>query len=268
MKYHEEHLNDHRKCIESPEFDLNNLTWKLKLCRRHLVTSNDGDEVDISLLLVFNEDTVAWSCDARMNISILSKEGEKSIQKTMEWHNFNRSVRSNTIRNIAVMKDLYNNYMHNDSVTITISISTKPPNRSNSIALDEVSKTFYVRIKSVNELANTQYSNEIRVRGIKWKILTTKTNDHFAIYLVTNGDDMDVNKSWNISVTFQIVSFDANKIFSKFFTNIQFNWMKTVWGVDDFLKWNEFIDPNNRYVENNSVLIRIVLNVGDPRTIL
>lgn len=264
MKYQKEHQTDRTKCVESPGFELSNLMWTIRLCRRHVITSNDADDVDISLVLVYNENTAAWSCDAQMNITLHSKDGKKSISRKMEWNNFNRSVPSSTIRNITIMRDLYNNYMENDLVTIAIWISTKPPNRSDSIALDEVSKTFLVRVKNINKLSK-QYSNGIRVRGIKWSILTTKINDHFAIYASANADDMDVNRVWNVSATFQLISFDKNNIFSRNFTSIPFNWMKTVWGFNEFLKWNDLMDPNNKYVENNAALVRIELNVGNAK---
>lgn len=269
MKFQEEHSNDRTKCIESPQFNLNNLSWKIKLCRRHLVISNGADEVDVSLVSVFNGNTATWSCNAKMNITILPNDSDgKPINRQMEWHNFNKFDPSNTIRNISVMKDLYHNYMGNDLVIVAITISTQPPNRSDPIALDEVSKTFYVRVKNLNKL-NDQQSNEICVRGINWRVLTTKINDHLAIFVIANGAHMDVNKSWMVSATFQLISFDQKKIYSKNFVDIQFSWMKTEnWGFVDFLTWNEFIDPNNEYTKNNASLIRIILNVGDPKTIL
>lgn len=258
MKYQEENPVDQTKCIESPEFTLNSLAWRLRLCRRHMITSNEADEIDLSLVLIVNENTMAWSCDAHMNITLHSKDGKESINRQMEWHAFNRAAPSYSIRNITIMHDLFYNYMVNDVVTFTIWMSTKSPNRS--FALDEIAKTFYVRIKNTHKLTR-QYSNGIRVHGIGWTILSIKVNDSFGIYVIANADDMDAYRFWNVSAKFQLISFDKKKIFTKQFTNVQFNWMESTWGFMDFLKWTDFLDPNNKYVENNVAVVRIELNV-------
>lgn len=259
-----ENQKDHSKCLDSPAFELNHVTWKIRTCRRHEVVSNEADKIDILLVSIFSGQTAAWSCQAKANFKLLPAEGQTPIEDELGFYNFNGVSPSKGIDGITIWKNFTKEYVIEDEATILVAISTKPPNRA--AGLDQTSIKFQMRVKQLSNFTD-QFSNEVIVRGIRWKVLATSQNDHFAVFVYANEDDMNYDLSWKVSATFQLVSPDGSVTVPRKFSDVPFRWTNSSWGFAQFIKWSDLFNSHKEFVVRDATILQVELAAGEPETI-
>lgn len=244
------------KCVESSTFELNDITWKIRACREGQIK-----RIDISLVSLWDADSAAWSCEAAATFKLLAKDKEEPIVKSFEHYKFNKDEPMQTIQDFVVWEDFTEKYVTGEHAIFEITISTKTPNRA--AKLDESFAKFDVRLKNVNNLG-FEYSNELIVRGIRWRVLTMKVNDHLGVFLFANGDDMGIDVSWKVSAAFHLVSQTTKNVVSRSFSDISFDWTNLNHGFYKFIEWNEFINPKKQFIDNGKAVIKVELTVSEP----
>lgn len=247
--------SQYSSCVKSTEFELHDVVWRIQACRNHTKF------VHLSLVSVFSGDSAAWSCEANATFKALSIDGKESIVEKFESYNFNKDEPVRTIEEFVTWDNLLKKYVNDGRAIFEIAITTKTPNRA--AKLDERSAKFDVIVNNVNRLGY-EYSKELILRGIRWKILSMKIDDHFGIFLLANGDDMGIDVTWNVSVTFNLMSSTTNNRISKSFSDIPFDWTNLNRGFFKFIKWTDFIDPSKKFVENNRAMVKVELSVSEP----
>lgn len=248
------------KCIQSAKFKLNDVTWKIQACR-NFDSSHSIDNVDMSLVSIFDGDSAAWSCEANASFKLLAMDGEESIVQSFDYYNFNADESVRTIDDFVSWDDFFEKHVEEDHAIFVITIVCRTINRA--ARLDESFAKFDVRINNINRLRD-EYSNELIVRGMRWKVFTTKSKDHFAVFVIANADDMAINLSWKVSATFRLLSLAKNEVASKSFSNVIFDWTNSNWGFVDFLKWTDLMDQSKQFVKNNKAILEVELTVGEP----
>lgn len=246
------------KCDQSGKFELNDVQWKIEACRGG---DRESDFLHMSLLSIFDGVSAAWSCEANATFKLISNDGDEAAVHSFEYYNFNKEESKRTIDDFVQWGELFDKHVKEDRAIFEITIKAKTPNRA--AKLDEGSAKFDVRVKNVNQLGY-EYSNELIVRGIRWKVLVMKLNDHLGISMFANGDDMGVDVYWNVSATFHLISSTINGTISKTFSNVSFDWTHLNHGFPQFVKWNEFINTSKKLIENNHAMFKIELSVSEP----
>lgn len=253
-----------KKCLESSEFKLNDVIWKVKVCKK-AVEENEKDEVEyasVELESEFKDETATWSCDAEVGVKLISKDGKHKEGK-IDKAAYNRKNSERRNEKFIKWEDLKDNYLDNDIATFDFNIVTKSLNRSPK--LEQTTAKFMLRVKQINDKLS-EYSNELIVRGIRWKIYATKIADFFAIFVVANDNDIDTEAKWSVTANIKLLSTkEGGTAKERKFTNEIFDWTRTNLGFTKFLEWSEFMKAENGFVRNNAALVEIQLDI-EPKT--
>lgn len=259
------------KEIESPEFSLSKLNWKIKLCKRSTSESNtiDTNVLDIFIVCVALSDIcAAWSCDVRANFKLVSSSAsEQEIEKSFTRKEFNNKCLSHGINGFiswAELIDPKNGYVNENEAIFDIDILTNPLNCIKSMEMEQTSTKFRLIVENVSKLGNT-YSPEVIVRGVRWKIQTKKEDEHFAVYLWAVEDDMDMNWCWQVEYSFKLLSFNSKiePIDCKSTSDV-FRWGTPSWGYGKLIKWLDFVDAKKRFVRNDTAILQVKFTVKPP----
>lgn len=248
------------KCIESPEFMVHSVTWKIQACRKRGFA--EEDKFMVTLISVFGGKTEAWSCEAEATFKLLPKGSNNAAFIRFGYFNYDSVRSSPNKKTLKNWDQLVNNYMIDDIATMDVTIKAKPPNRLAGI--QHASTKFLMRILNVNTLS-TLSSEEAIVRGIRWKVLAMKSGEYLGVFIIANEDDMDLDYAWNVTTTFDLMSLEPGKIVSKTFSAVQFNWTKTNHGFNQLIKWTDFTNLSNKFVISNGALLQIQLIVAKPK---
>lgn len=246
-----------QSCIESPEFEVHSVAWKLQACRTREILEPDNSFV-ITLMANFSGKTEAWSCEAEAEFKLLPKGSYNPVHLRFGYFNFDSARSSPNKKKLIGWDQLVTEYMVDDIATMDVKIKVKPPNRLAGI--QHASKKLLMCILNVNTLSNL-YSEETIVRAIRWKVLAMNRGEYLGVYVLANEDDMDLDYAWNVTATFDLMSLEPGKILSRTFSTVQFDWTKTNHGFNKFIKWTDFVNLNNKYVIGNGALFQIQLNV-------
>lgn len=114
-----------KNCIESPEFELHNITWKIETCFKHDLLDPSKTALDVSLITPFSDDTVNWHSETQAQFKLLHKSNEKPIVQNIKKHNFNQIESTYKIENFVTKDDLLEQYVVNDEAVFEITISRK-----------------------------------------------------------------------------------------------------------------------------------------------
>lgn len=251
-------------CLESSEFNLNEVTWKVQVCKRKVTVKEDEKEKEedyasVELVSMFSGETATWSCNAEVDVKLIAiKEGKDDLKNKIK--DFTYSKKNSVGKNEKFIKwdDFNDDYLKEKMATFVFNIKTKSLNRS--AQLEQTTAKFHLRVKQVSSLTS-EFSNELTLRGIRWKINASKLDNHFAIFVVANENDIDTDAEWLVTAKVKLTSTKDDKTIEREFNNKDFNWSRTNLGFKTYLEWSKFTDKNNGYIRNNAALIEIELEV-------
>lgn len=269
FKFDIEHLNTRE--IESPEFSLSKVNWKIKLRKRSTSeNNNDANVLDVFLVCAALSDVCStWSCEVQANFKLLSlNSSENDIEKSLSKKEFNNRCLSHGIHKFIEWSELVdpkNSFVDENEAIFEIEILTNPLNCVKSMKMEQTSTKLRLIVENVSKLGNT-YSPEVMVRGIRWKIQTKKEDEHFAVYLWAVEDDMDISWTWEVEYSFKLLSFN-NKVepIDCKSTSDLFRWGTPSWGYGKLIKWSEFVDPKRRFVRNDTAILQVQFTVMPPK---
>lgn len=257
------------KCSESSEIKLEDVAWKIQLCKRE-TGDNDNKKIvaDIFLVSAFTDETSKWSCEAKADFvlkNISTENGE--IKKTLDQKKFTISTPKYGHESFVDWDNFKNNYAK-DVATFEITLDIMPPNRVPQ--LDQISTVFYFKVPDVHRYTspNGTRSKDVNLRGVNWhykamKAKNKKGEDTFAIYLYANQDDMDLNYQWKTNTTITLISTKKEKNVSRSIA-YEYHWRDLVFGYTEFLDWKTFIADDNGYVVSDGAIFQIALKVEEP----
>lgn len=254
-------------CLTSSEISLNSMPWHIKLCRTSSDNPIDYDidgicYVDVELVSPFNEYKVDFACEAQAIFKLLpnNKKNGTPIIRNITKQKFDHSNPSYEFESFVEWKQLLNEYTTKNEATFEILLSTGPASRK--LMLEPISSKFLVIVGKVDN-SEESYAPEIVLRGIRWTIMTERVHEFYTISLTAKTDDIDTYWATNVAVTITLLSDLKEK--SRTTANIYtYDWKNLV-KRQEFIRWNEFMDPDNKFVENDAAMFRVELSVAPPK---
>lgn len=250
------------RCIESPEINLNNLLWKVKICYEN------------SFFWAYLQSSSSvrasnWTCDARATIKALPNNKHEGIF-VRQLPNY-RYSESKTNQRIELMSwSLFtSNYVNENEANFEIEISTIPVIRANSPpSMNLISTTFVIPLDNVNNLTAIN-SSVVVVQGVKWRVQVRRNNQNLSLYLMADDEnDFSLGTFYSVEAYFKLLTFHINtKSVVKSFTH-HYSYGSLVNGIDDFLSWSTFTESNSKFIIQNKARIVVQLNVGEPQSTL
>lgn len=119
-------------------------------------------------------------------------------------------------------------------------------------------------------------SEVVNVRGVDWKLIVERNGDFVGVYLYANHEIISGEPNvlrqidtYDVEATFELLSADTSVTPLKKSFNPQdyrpsyFYWgYGATKGVENFIKFNELMDPNNKFVQNNKATFIVEFSVG------
>lgn len=270
------------KSVESPQFKLNDVSWKIKLCKTSAIDDTDkeaisyakclfeedssSDMIDIHLVSAYEGGTVDWSCEAQAAFKLLHKDDDvgKSTVKYLSKRKFSNAKLSHGIDDFIKFNDFLENYVHENRATFEIEVITNPLSLMKQLEMDQMYGKFRVMIENVSKL-ESNLSSEVIVRNIKWRIKTKRENDALSVYLLGDENDMDMNWIYKVDVTFNLLSFDRSVKPIKHNLIHEFRCGSSIRGCKKLMEWSKFIDESKQFVSMDIANLFIQLKVDPPQ---
>lgn len=253
------------KCLESSEFKLNDVIWKVKVCKKSIrENEKDTDETEYASVVlesVFKEETSAWSCEAEVAVKLIGKDG-KNLDGKITPNTYSRTNSAKSNDKFIKWDDLKDNFLDKNTATFDFNVVTKTLNRTPKV--EQTTAKFMLRVKQINDNLS-EYSNELTVRGIRWRVYASKIGNFFAIFVEANDNDIDTKAKWAVTTNFKLLSSTKDKTMERHFDDRVFDWTRTNLGFTEYLEWAEFIKADNGFVRNGAALVEITLKV-EPKT--
>lgn len=250
------------KCVESPEIQLQNVLWKVKTCKEN---KDNVDILNIFLVSTFSADKSKWSCDAAADFVLKKIEnGPEDITKQLETKTFTSTNSENGAINVTDWEN-FKKFLVDGVATFEITLKISPPNRVETF--EQISTVFHFYVPNV--YSNDTYSNQVKLRGVRWYIraMKSKNNDGdiLSLYLYGNGNDMEFNYQWNVNAKLTLLSTKKGvNAVTKTIDNFKLHWRTQGAGHPNFIDFKTLTDTNNEYVFNNGAIFKIELNVDAP----
>lgn len=243
-------------CANSSSLLLGGVSLKFKLCNQ--VFNSSMTKVEISTIAAHGDGTMNWS----IYTSLKYKLGQIIISERVTFSNEFPVI----TQNVLFENSMWNEICPEGIVTLLLSAEVNPVLHRKYEPIDANSTAFYVIVENVTGLGEV-YSNEVVVRGIRWKLLTKKANSNLALYLYADKNDLEFYWGHEIKVTVTLISFNSTGSPSQAYIH-NFHKRENNWGWPQFLSWSDFTSSNNKYVIDNTAIIRVDLSVGEPRLLL
>lgn len=246
------------KCVHSNNFRLYSLFWSVEFCK-------SGDNVTVELISNLSEEAPLWSCQADANVTLLDTESDEFLTKTITQQTFNSTNPSYRIDDLVSWDMFFLICVHNNKSIVDISISINKPVRN--LVSEQFSTKSYIYFENVSKFFDnsSMFSPNIVVRGIKWRVEASKrhpSND-LAVFLVPDSNDFRKSESWKVKASFNLINWNSITQGHSMHLDERFSKTKS-WGWDKFLSWDEFINPNNGYIQNDTAKFLVEITVDEP----
>lgn len=253
-------------CIESPDYILNALPWRIKLCKS-IVDSNNTklNVVNASLESRFGDYISKWSCKAGAIFKLYPKnrKNDEIIVKNITMDTFDSISPSHGIDEFVSWDTFLDKYVLENEAIFEINISTNSPNRR--VETEQTSVKFHVFAENMTK-PGIFSSPSVVVRGIHWNVSIGKQGNSLAIYLHADENDMDPYESMEVTASLTLMPMDDSvQQESGEFTRLFGKQHNLNRGFSDLISWDKFIEPSNKFIENDTAIFLIELIVGEPK---
>lgn len=263
--------------VTLPIIKLNNVDWTVKMCKKSIGDEDDDNSksvLSITLTSDFGGDVSNgaeadnnWICKASASFKLFHKTHaiDGSVVKNLPEKTFDDENSSHRIDEFIKWNDFLKNHVQGNTAKLEIEIITRPLKRKEIESQDikPVSAKFHIKIENVSKLKR-MYSPEIVLQGVRWKVCCLNENENLGVYVCAEKSDMDEYWFYRFDLTFKLLSYniDGHEITKNLKNHL--HQQKITWGLPEFLKWSEFIDPTKGYVVSDTALLTVNLTVEDP----
>lgn len=121
-----------------------------------------------------------------------------------------------------------------------------------------------LQIPTISKLESIK-SREIWIRGIPWIVKISKDKQSLAANLYCAKTGNSPNGSLSAMASFKLLSLngDANTI-SQHIGPCVFNTSGIGYGTSSLIKWHDLLDPNKKYVENDTINLEVKVTPDNP----
>lgn len=251
---------------ESDEVFVSNIPWTINIAEES-VGGKAVVSVQLSSQLVTTD--LNWTCESEATIAIRSgdpRQGvyQKALQK-MEFSDLKRASESLEFISIADLKD----FEQNGRFVFEVQIRADPVKYSDgkvfSTNVQQIRSIFRFVIDGVSDLG--EKSTVQVVAGTEFKVVVRKGPDDLQIFLRNEKNPKNEHWMWNVKCGFKLLSSNQHvrpihkQFTKKYFYNVSSR------GYQQFISWNDFINPLNNYVQNDKAILEIDLQVNPPEPI-
>lgn len=259
-----------QRCVESSNVTLNNLSWKVQICKG---TYNSGDTIDVTLAASSDGSHSNWSTEAEATIKLHPKKTVQLIEKTLPKTKFTSDDFERTIKNVVSYSDFMSNFVYDNLAEFEIALSTVHLAEKEQTDVDVIKTRLHVMLDDVSNLVKSETS-EFVVRGIRWKVVVERIGGAqeglggtLAIYLEAAEEDFGNSLSYDVEMQFTLLTFDKNAPVSSEAYSQVFHWGATKGGANNFMRWEIFLDPSRKFILDNRANLLVEFKVSEPKTL-
>lgn len=247
--------------IESPEIQLSDVKWKVQLRKKQI---DGGGKAVLGVYLVSTFDATNLSCEAQATFKLLGNENQmdRSIVKYLRQQTFNNLKTTHGFDEFIDWDDLLAYFVNDGKANFKVEITAEPVHRLTDANVEQESAKFHVLVKDISQLEFC-YSPDIVLRGVTWKVLIRKRDDHLGVFLRPTKSDMSQNWFYKVECTFQLLSLDVNDDGVKRYIRTNFHCELADWGFDEFLQWSDFTSA--RFTHDDKANFLIDVKVHEPK---
>lgn len=270
----------YENCKSSDLVVLRGFPWCIEL-RRFATKSNDSSEdtIGIGLICKNTDDTPNWSCSASAVIKLRSfSPDEPSRTHILEPSIFSAERRSRVLKKFINWTDLIDaskNYVNDDKIELDINIKVGVPNTTNLmdfVTMDTCCANttmikFRLQLNKIEELMIVQ-SPPFTVRNMPWEMYFSqveKIGFHGYLKIALCCKHKDASSKWSCETTLTVRLLTQQQNMDAFERSIDLCVMcneKPMLEMRKFIAWNQLIDPQNGFVENDAILLDIEIKTG------
>lgn len=255
-------------CTKSPILHVNGMSWTLEFCNRAWGTNQNDSLIDITILPSVNENaSLRWSCEANAIIKLFSLDTmNKSVTFNMTTQKFTNNGPSGYGFSTGINWKNFTHYYVNSGGDVKIHLNIASTKLRCIPDIEQNSAKFRFILDELSELRSDS-SMKVRARGIKWQVLAKRNHGSLGVYLHADQDDMDINSAWQVTASFEILSLNGAASSNRKNFTTTFHRRMTNWGFAQFMSWNDLINPKNKYVDLDTAIFQVELEVDEPTSI-
>lgn len=270
------------KFQSSDQVLLRGLPWCIEV-RRYESKSKDstGDQIGIGLICRNTDDSPDWSCAASAEIQLLSFNRDQPLHKhILEPSIFNAERRARILKTFIKWTDLIDTtkgYVKNGQIEFNVNIKVGAVSTTNCVSfatLDTCCENatmvkFQLKIPNITDLMIVQ-SPLFTLRNMPWQmsISNIESSGYLKIGLCCNHEDTSSKWSCETTLSVQLIPCRENmaplerRVDSFVICN-----EKQSLAIGKFLPWHQLIDPQNGFVENDSICFDVEIKTGKPNCV-
>lgn len=254
--------------FNTPDITVGEVPWYLRI-RKIIIDEENHSILQVQMICKYKDepqtDNFKWWIEAGATFKLIAfNENNQSIEKIIPKKKFNETSRTAELPNFVSWEQLNDkkfNFIQMDEFTIEAMITASPLRKQIELSeFEQICTKFGFIIQNVKNL-NFIDSPKTILRGTKWFFRFQKQNDALSIHL--NNERSPENYAWSFEVNFSVklLSFDDNIEPLEKRLCQRFDSDRNVWGWSNFIKWNDLIYKEKKYVHNNA-FFEISIDVG------
>lgn len=259
--------------IESAVIKIHEIPWKVKIFKRSVFNT----DLVISLICGKTDDS-QWSHAAQTSVKLLSFDSDqKANEIRCDPHIFSSTSLISCTERIIEWDNIFdtkNNYVdENDAIILKIKIKVADPNDENRsiVTLEPLKMSSEVEVSSVFKLTITNISTLMAVKtpafimeDTPWFLqIYTCSNDYLMVGLSV---DSSSSVNCNVRVSCKLIS-SKPQLISKEIVQTICSHNKFPHYVGTLATWKTLFDPQNGFVNGNSIQIEVVIKMDKFRAV-
>lgn len=257
------------RCVESSPVPLNNLFWKVKICKSN---NEPFVAVDVSLFAYSDHAFSRWESEAQATVRLLPIDTRvHPASKQLSITKFTSSHPEHTIQSIVSWNDFYANYVKENRATFEIALSAGPSATSSSSMvrretsdIEVIKSRLHIMLENADQFGRTETS-EVTVRGIKWRVVVETKPTGVLVHLVANEEYLGRGDTYSVDATAKIFTYDRNA--SPYVASFNHVYQRdaNTGGLNHFISWNDFIYSNRKFILDGKANLLVEFKVDTPR---
>lgn len=251
------------KTVESPDIQLSDLLWKI-VFRRRQVGANIY-VLDICIVAKYVDSSAKWMCEAEAAVRLSnginrSDKFEKRIVKQRFSHEFPTYF----MHDFLHWNEFCDRFVQDRKASFEIELSASPLNLIVPSELTQSYTKMQVALENISRL-HENWSPEVVLRGVRWKVHTVKGNDGLGVFLMGVEEDFGLYWSYEVHATIKLISFDRNiEAIEGRFIHV-FHCSSHEFGYKKFINWNNLMNEKNEYVKDDTANLVLEIKVEEPK---
>ncbi|CAD6201240.1 GSCOCG00000045001-RA-CDS [Cotesia congregata] len=133
--------------------------------------------------------------------------------------------------------------------------------------------TLRYTVKNISKMKTPQYSSVWVIRNLLWKIMVhpvssggLKNQSTESLGFFLQCDTKDLSNSWGCDAVVELrllSNKEGEKPFTRRIQHFYYS-LESDWGFTHFIPWKDLLDPENGYIQDNSITVEAHVVTGEP----